>query len=74
MSDEEAAPFEDDLIAMIDRSADYYHMLIARGIPEQLAIRIVGDWYNGCVTVGVGYYHNRMRKASDALTRRMVGG
>lgn len=71
MSDTEAT-FNADMAVLVERTVNYYRALCNQGIPEALAVRIVGDWYNGCVTVGVSFLHGRLKAGSDTLTRKIV--
>jgi hypothetical protein len=63
---------EGELNTLVKGAAYYYDQLRERGIPEALATRIVGDWYNGCVTVAVNYFEGRIQRGVRAITRRMA--
>lgn len=61
-----------DTKQLIDATVLYYDTLRKQGIPESLAVRIVGDWYNGAVTLAVAHFHGKMMRGSSALSRQMV--
>lgn len=61
----------DSIEYLVEQATRYYNLLRERGIPEALAVRIVGDWHNGCVTVALNYFHGRLKTGSSALTRQM---
>lgn len=61
-----------DLDYLITKTVEYYDGLRARGIPEQLAIRIVGDWYNSAVMLANAYFSGHYQVATSSLTRRIA--
>ena len=63
---------DDDLTTLIRTTERYYKELIERGIPEALAVRIVGDWYQALTRVASAYFDNRMIRARDTFTQRMA--
>lgn len=61
-----------DLDYLITRTVEYYDGLRARGVPEQLAIRIVGDWYGSAIMLANTYFEGRYQQATSSLTRRIA--
>ena len=62
----------EDILKLMHMTSDYYETLIKQGIPEKLAVRIVGDWYNGVVTLAVNHFHRQYTKSAGALSHRMA--
>ena len=67
-----------DMLYMVERAAQYYDLLRAQGIPQMLAVRMVGDWYNLVIVSAANSFDGRMRQAerrvSDRLARLMGKG
>jgi len=62
----------DDLVYIITRTAAYYETLRSQGIPEALAVRMVGDWYNLVVVSAATYFDGRMRQAEQRVSGRLA--
>lgn len=61
-----------DMLYMVKRAAQYYDLLRAQGIPEALAVRMVGDWYNLVVVSAANYFDGRMRQAERSVSGRLA--
>ena len=61
-----------DMLYMIERAAQYYDLLRAQGIPQMLAVRMVGDWYNLVVVSAANYFDGRMRQAERSVSGRLA--
>ena len=70
MTDTEQQP--DDLVYIITRTAAYYETLRSQGIPEALAVRMVGDWYNLIAVSAGAYFEGRTRMAERSVSRRLA--
>jgi len=64
-------PQPDDMLYMVERAAQYYDLLRAQGIPQMLAVRMVGDWYNLVVVSAANYFEGRTRMAERSVSRRL---
>ncbi len=60
-----------DMLYMVERAAQYYDLLRAQGIPQMLAVRMVGDWYNLVVVSAANYFEGRTRMAERSVSRRL---
>mgnify|MGYP000620841686 CR=1 FL=1 len=65
-------PQPDDMLYMVGRAAQYYDLLRAQGIPESLAVRMVGDWYNLVVVSAANYFDGRVRQAERSVSGRLA--
>ena len=70
--DDDGVSLTTDLDYLVARTTEYYTGLVARGIPEPLAVRIVGDWYGSAVMLANTYFSGHYEVAASALTRRMA--
>ena len=61
-----------DMLYMVERAAQYYDLLRAQGIPQMLAVRMVGDWYNLVVVSAANYFDGRMRQAERSVSGRIA--
>jgi len=61
-----------DMLYMVERAAQYYDLLRAQGIPQMLAVRMVGDWYNLVVVSAANYFDGRMRQAERSVSGRLA--
>ena len=61
-----------DMLYMVERAAQYYDLLRAQGLPEALAVRVVGDWYNLVVVSTANYFDGRMRQAERSVSSRLA--
>ena len=61
-----------DMLYMVERAAQYYDLLRAQGIPQMLAVRMVGDWYNLVVVSAANYFDGRMRQAERSVSDRIA--
>lgn len=61
-----------DMLYMVERAAQYYNLLRAQGLPEALAVRMVGDWYNLVVVSAANYFDGRMRQAERSVSGRLA--
>lgn len=61
-----------DMLYMVERAAQYYDLLRAQGIPQMLAVRVVGDWYNLVVVSTANYFDGRMRQAERSVSDRIA--
>ena len=61
-----------DMLYMVERAAQYYDLLRAQGIPQMLAVRMVGDWYNLVVVSTANYFDGRMRQAERSVSDRIA--
>ncbi len=61
-----------DMLYMVERAAQYYDLLRAEGIPQMLAVRMVGDWYNLVVVSAANYFDGRMRQAERSVSSRLA--
>ena len=61
-----------DMLYMVERAAQYYDLLRAQGLPEALAVRVVGDWYNLVVVSTANYFDGRMRQAERSVSGRLA--
>ena len=69
MTDTEPQP--DDMLYMAERAAQYYDLLRAQGIPQTLAVRMVGGWDNLVVVSAANYFEGRTRMAERSVSRRL---
>lgn len=61
-----------DMLYMVERAAQYYDLLRAQGIPQMLAVRMVGDWYNLVVVSAANSFDGRMRQAERSVSGRLA--
>jgi len=61
-----------DTAYVVDMIVRVYQVLSERGIPEALAVRIVGDWYNGFNSLVVSHFQGRIKSARTAFTHRLA--
>ena len=61
-----------DMLYMVERTVQYYNLLRAQGLPEALAVRVVGDWYNLVVVSTANYFDGRMRQAERSVSDRIA--
>ena len=61
-----------DMLYMVERAAQYYDLLRAQGIPQMLAVRMVGDWYNLVVVSAANSFDGRMRQAERSVSSRLA--
>lgn len=61
-----------DMLYMVERTVQYYNLLRAQGIPQMLAVRMVGDWYNLVIVSAANYFDGRMRQAERSVSSRLA--
>ena len=61
-----------DMLYMVERAAQYYDLLRAQGIPQMLAVRMVGDWYNLVIVSAANSFDGRMRQAERSVSDRIA--